>query len=723
MNKLLKKTIATVSIIATLSSTLSVSAFADTSTVGSSYKELQLLNSSSIGYGVNILEGGFNVYTSSDTPDNAYGNPTVDGVHGATKFEDMQYIHYDEATVQQYLDDISACSTAENTEDNILKFVTAVSNGDNFIVEVMDATTIINVQYSIEPSDSNAQELSYTSELSSSYYDNFIANTCKVLNTDFGTYTIDYLNDNGLTSIADYLNSILVLGAEYSSEYIQLNAELTQKYSQYVIQSANSIDDVQVEYDGETMSYAELYQLYVNAYLNITNNYSKLEDVPEDEVSKYKALEDAVSTAKSQNGLGDELKQLYIDMVKIRNDIAKLFGYSDYVEYALQYDTDKLNALCDDVKTYIAPVYKNNVASVTKGIQEVDGISLISSPQELKSICGDVISAVGEQYKDIYDYANQYNLLITDEFDPQGGCYTTYSYTYSEPIIYISYTADSTYNIDSIFHEFGHYIDIYTNTDNWSGTSLASTENCSVSFSLICSANLDAKLDTNTANKVNAYNILSNMNTYLSGTFSDGMFEMYAYQNADTLDVDTLDQAFRTFRHDFGTMDDLTYDLGGVKEFYDLSLYNQMYSNPFYMLDYGMAGVTAFRVLDTYLTDKTEGLKLFDTLYTNDNYGDEYISIMESINLSPYDEGCIKTIADRLSTYIPSLLGASSDVLYGDINLDGKVSTADLILMKKYLLGSLSEDTSFSMENADINLDGKVSTADLTKLKKTLLGL
>ena len=213
------------------------------------------------------------------------------------------------------------------------------------------------------------------------------------------------------------------------------------------------------------------------------------------------------------------------------------------------------------------------------------------------------------------------------------------------------------------------------------------------------------------------------MNTYLSGTFSDGMFEIYAYQNADTLDVDTLDQAFRTFRHDFGTMDDLTYDLGGVKEFYDLSLYNQMYSNPFYMLDYGMAGVTAFRVLDTYLTNKTEGLKLFDTLYTNDNYGDEYISIMESINLSPYDEGCIKTIADRLSTYIPSLLGASSDVLYGDINSDGKVSTADLILMKKYLLGSLSEDTAFSMENADINLDGKVSTADLTKLKKTLLGL
>lgn len=723
MNIFLKKTIATISAIATVSSAVSVSAFADTSIVGSLHKELQLLNSSSIGYGVSILEGGFNVYTSSGTTDNAYGNPTVDGVHGATKFEDMQYIHYDETTVQQYLDDISSCSTAENTEDNILKFINAVSNGDSFIVQLVDANTIVNVQYSIEPSDSNAQELSYTSALSSSYYDNFIANTCSVLNSDFGKYTMDYLNANELSFIADYLTSIAELGQNYSDEYIQLNAELTQKYSQYVIQSANSIDDVQVEYDGNTMSYAEVYQLYVNAYLNIVNNYSTLADVPEDEINQYKALGDVVSTTKYRNGLGDELKQLYIDMVKIRNNIAKLFGYNNYVEYALQYDIDKLNTLCDDVKTYIAPVYRDNIASVTKGIKEVDGISLISSPQELNSICGDVIATVGKQYKDIYDYANQYNLLITDEFDPQGGCYTTYSYTYDEPIIYISYNKGSTYDMDSIFHEFGHYIDAYTNTSNWGSTSLASTENCSVSFDLICSTNLGAKFDTDTANKISAYSLLTNMDTYLSGTFSDGMFEVYVYQNADTLDVNALNRAFRDFRHDFGTMDDLTYDLGGADEIYDFSVYSQIYSNPFYMLDYGMAGVTAFRVLDTYLTDKTEGLKLFDTLYSNDDYGDEYISIMESINLSPYDEGCIKTIADRLSTYIPSLLGASSDVLYGDINLDGKVSTADLILMKKYLLGSLSEDTNFSMVNADINLDGKVSTADLTRLKKTLLGL
>ncbi len=63
-----------------------------------------------------------------------------------------------------------------------------------------------------------------------------------------------------------------------------------------------------------------------------------------------------------------------------------------------------------------------------------------------------------------------------------------------------------------------------------------------------------------------------------------------------------------------------------------------------------------------------------------------------------------------------------TDKVTGDANVDGKVSTADLLVLKKHLLG-VSELSEAGYTNADINFDGKVSTADLLMLKKYLLGV
>ena len=66
------------------------------------------------------------------------------------------------------------------------------------------------------------------------------------------------------------------------------------------------------------------------------------------------------------------------------------------------------------------------------------------------------------------------------------------------------------------------------------------------------------------------------------------------------------------------------------------------------------------------------------------------------------------------------------DTLLGDINLDGKVTTADLLVLKKHLLGvegSQIESGTKAYTNADVNQDGKVSTADLLSVKKYLLGI
>ena len=80
------------------------------------------------------------------------------------------------------------------------------------------------------------------------------------------------------------------------------------------------------------------------------------------------------------------------------------------------------------------------------------------------------------------------------------------------------------------------------------------------------------------------------------------------------------------------------------------------------------------------------------------------------------------TPPDTVTSGDSSSESPNPETLVGDVNCDGKVSTADLLGLKKHLLG-VSELTDQSLANADVNQDQKVSTADLLALKKILLGI
>lgn len=58
--------------------------------------------------------------------------------------------------------------------------------------------------------------------------------------------------------------------------------------------------------------------------------------------------------------------------------------------------------------------------------------------------------------------------------------------------------------------------------------------------------------------------------------------------------------------------------------------------------------------------------------------------------------------------------------LTGDVNDDGKVNVSDLVLMKKYIVCSITGDE-LNLDNADTNSDGLVNVFDVVKLRRILL--
>lgn len=81
----------------------------------------------------------------------------------------------------------------------------------------------------------------------------------------------------------------------------------------------------------------------------------------------------------------------------------------------------------------------------------------------------------------------------------------------------------------------------------------------------------------------------------------------------------------------------------------------------------------------------------------------------------------------NITAYVDSVLAygippieESSDMMYGDLNGDGKVTSTDLTIMKRRVLKMIDE---FSVPDkyGDLNGDGKITSTDLTILKRYLL--
>lgn len=96
----------------------------------------------------------------------------------------------------------------------------------------------------------------------------------------------------------------------------------------------------------------------------------------------------------------------------------------------------------------------------------------------------------------------------------------------------------------------------------------------------------------------------------------------------------------------------------------------------------------------------------------------ERIAISKTIANSETSEvSTFSTTSSQTSPPTTEPTTPSPEINYGDVNNDGKINAADVLLLRKYLS---KWEVAINLDNADCNADGKVNAADVLLLRKYL---
>lgn len=163
----------------------------------------------------------------------------------------------------------------------------------------------------------------------------------------------------------------------------------------------------------------------------------------------------------------EQIGGLYRELIDLHNEEAQLAGYDSYADYAYEmnygrdFTPDDAAALCEAVKPYAKKYFTSlytNEATYTDFTVNTD-----YSAQELVAMIERFMPRLSPAAAEAAGYMKRHGLYYMDSADriSDMGFTMTLDY-YNAPFIYLALYGNE-YDMQSMFHEFGHYYDAYVN--------------------------------------------------------------------------------------------------------------------------------------------------------------------------------------------------------------------------------------------------------------------
>ena len=462
----------------------------------------------------------------------------------------------------------------------------------------------------------------------------------------------DFLTMYAYANIQNYRNSA---DEVYSAEF----AHLSEKYAEIV----DAIEELMVAAAGSP--HAESFE---SEYFGegLIEKYSDGESLSDKVVALMKAeAELEARYTATKHGKLAEMKEIYLELLRVRRMIADEMGYDSYRDYAYEqngysYASSEVLDLITEISKYAAPVYqklskrvftnyfkKNTAAELDTGV--------------LVNTLADVYEGLDEDFADVYSYMLHFGLfdISNAEEGRFAGAFTTYLNGYESPYLFV--TSNGTMaDYLTLSHEFGHFTDFFKNGDT--DVQLDLTEVYSQSMTMLTLLALEERMSA----KDYQYLFYTQLEEMLLTLVFQGYYArfehiVYELEYGDISEVNVNRAAMQAAAemslpsYYYGTMNAL--------------MIPHLFVQPFYVESYCTSLTAAMQIFFAEYENDGDGLTLYNALLDRE-HGSSLTENLERVNMdSPFKSGLIYEMVDKIHYLVlgaPYFDESANDSVYLD---------------------------------------------------------
>ncbi len=353
-----------------------------------------------------------------------------------------------------------------------------------------------------------------------------------------------------------------------------------------------------------------------------------------------------------------EAAEIYVDLVKVRNDIAVLHGYGNYAEYYYKAVSgrDYTPAEARSFVDLVVPAFKLDMLSqnalLSDGPMSISNLTWMYELEgnEIIDAVEPFIDSMGDEFGRLLDYMVEYDLI--DICDEDGRIRTSYSYKLKHSggaVIYLGGEEEGgEWNAPRVLiHEFGHASADCLNP-NLTGC-IDLTEIHSQGLEVLYGA---SGLDGNDSSDAICAYILFQLsyNVFMAGMLTE--LELYAYETEAATDSLTADQVCDKFQSILDRSG-IQFNVGFDEKYFWID-FSYLFTHPNGYISYG---TSAIGVIDLFV-EATENYdaakeKYLNLLFQQDIYG--YSAAIKEAGLTDaFDSEAVKAVLEKCIAIIKS---------------------------------------------------------------------
>lgn len=510
-----------------------------------------------------------------------------------------EYYHYEK---EGFLADVERMSSTTNSEEALSLYDSLYDD----LLELMTLRTVAEITYDHDTTNTEASdEASYTYNTLMECGDAYLV-ACKGLTE--GPHKDAFLAKIGEDAFQSFNEYRPMTDEEF--ELREREDKLEDEYDAVW----NRLDDFVYVYDGEEWTFTRLGSADgSNLYYN----------------KGSKAYYDVVYGIEGV--IFQTLGPIYVELVQIRDRIAKLNEYDTYVEYAYEetygrdFTAEDAQAFCEAVKRISEDAYDE----VTHGSSSRISISASMKPAQLLDALGTAARELDPEIYEHWVFLTENKLYdIGSESTRIDACFSTYFQSTETPFIFCK-TGGRFRDFTSLSHEFGHFINFHNKKED-------NVLLCPDRFDLseIHSNGLEL-LMTNTyptlfgiqANKAAKSEVADALQGILDGCLYDE-FQRRIYADP-SMTAEQIRDLFYDLCVEYGK-DENEWELN-----YDWLFVPHNFSSPLYYLSYAVSGISALEIWSTSQRDVQAGLALWKEVLSYSDNDKGYLEVVKACGLHP----------------------------------------------------------------------------------------